>query len=173
MPKAYKLLRVKNGKLYPLYVFPDEETPIGIWLKAKEGNRTKKGKVKSRLGELAFRPGWHLSSLPKATHIGVKEDGEIRYMHPDTVWCECRYHDCVSYQAEADANGWKNGKFSQVRAMLDHIPENGFYHYKTNPAMFGDWIITGEMKLIRVLSDEEVAEICHANGVEPQPRKPA
>ena len=94
-------------------------------------------------------------------------------MHPDTVWCECRFHDCVSYQEEAQANGWKKGKFSAARAMLNHIPENGFYHYKTNPAMFLDWIIAGEMKLVRILSDEEVAEICRNNGVEPQPRKPA
>ena len=172
MPKAYKLLRIKDGKLYPLYVNTNEETTIGVWLKAKAGERTKNGKVKSKLGPLAFRPGWHLSPLPKATHIGVKEDGEIRYMHPDTVWCECRYHDCVSYQGEANANGWKNGKFSTKRAMLTHIPENGFYHYKTNPAMFSDWIIAGEMKLIRILSDDEVAQICRENGEEPQPRLP-
>ena len=56
MPKAYKLLRIRNGKLYPLYVNTEEETPIGVWLKAKPGERTKNGKVKSKLGPLAFRP---------------------------------------------------------------------------------------------------------------------
>ena len=45
MPKAYKLLRIRDEKLYPLYVNTDEETPIGVWLKAKPGERTKNGKV--------------------------------------------------------------------------------------------------------------------------------
>lgn len=94
-------------------------------------------------------------------------------MHPDTVWCECEYHNTICYQTEADNNGWKNGKFDKRRAMLRHIPENGYYHYKTNPKMFMDWIIAGEMKIIRVLSDDDVAEICRAAGVTPLPRAKA
>ena len=62
------------------------------------------------------------------------------------------------------------GKLEQNVKMT--VPENGFYHYKTNPAMFSDWIIAGEMKLIRILSDEEVALICRENGEESQPRMP-
>ena len=36
--------------------------------------------------------------------------------------------------------------------------------------MYGDWIIAGSMKLIRILSDAEVAEILINNGLEPMPR---
>lgn len=64
--KAYKLFRVKkteSGKIFPLFVDADNETPMNIWVNAKCG------KVKSRLGELAFRPGWHLSDIPYVTHI--------------------------------------------------------------------------------------------------------
>ena len=35
--KAYKLFRIKNGKLYPLYVFANEEVPMGVRLDAKAG----------------------------------------------------------------------------------------------------------------------------------------
>ena len=82
---GYKLFRVskKNkGKIYPLFVNADVETPIGVWIEAKYGEMNDKGKVKSRLGGLCFRPGWHLSNLPYASHIGKKGDsGEIEYIN--------------------------------------------------------------------------------------------
>jgi hypothetical protein len=39
MLNGYKMLRQKNGKLYPMYVNTGVETPVGIWLEAKEGER--------------------------------------------------------------------------------------------------------------------------------------
>ena len=53
---------------------------------------------------------------------------------------------------------------------MKEIPVNGYYRYKTNPNMYGDWIITGAIKLIRILSDDEVADILINNGIEPMPR---
>lgn len=91
MSVAYKLLRVKKsfpGQLFPLFVLSDEALPVHVWLTAKEGPRTENGKVRSRLGPLAFRPGFYLSELPLATHIGVVGDGDGLYMHPDTVWAD-------------------------------------------------------------------------------------
>ena len=169
--KAYKLLRIKNGKLYPLFVLSNQETKIGEWLPAEEGQMIH-GKVKSKIGPLRFRPGWHLSEIPLATHIGVKEDGEIRYMHPDHVWCECEYTSVHDYQPEATANGTnKHGVLIPKNAMLKKIPKQGFYRYKTNPNMFGDWIIAGEMKINKILTDDEVQTICDAYGVQAMPRK--
>lgn len=37
--------------------------------------------------------------------------------------------------------------------------------------MTGEWIIAGEMKVIRVLSDQEVKEICDSCGSDYLPRK--
>lgn len=172
MAIAYKLLRMKKGKLYPLYVLANEITPIGVWLPAQAGIFAPDGKhVKSRIGELCYRPGWHLAETPVANHIGVKdEEGNIIAMHPNTYWCECEFSDAIDYQFEADKNGMRNGKFNERDAMLAYIPKNGFYRYKTNPQMTNRWIIAGEMKLIRVLPDEEVAEICRAHGEKPLPR---
>lgn len=73
---AYKLFKVKKkypGQLFPLYVMANEPVPIGVWLPAKEGPRNKDGKVASKLGPLAFRPGWHLSDIPLATATYYKK----------------------------------------------------------------------------------------------------
>ena len=72
--KAYKVFRVKNGKLYPPMVANagGEDTPIGVWLDAEEGefaglSKTGRPQVKS-IGstQLSYRPGWHMSDDPVA-----------------------------------------------------------------------------------------------------------
>lgn len=171
---GYKLFKVKKkhpGQLFPLYVLTDTPIPIGVWIDATEGPKRADGKVISKLGPLAFRPGWHLSDIPLAVHIGIKENGVIKYMHDDEVWCECEFSDTINYQPQADANGTRNGKLIQVKAMLKYIPRNGFYRYKTSPRMLGKWIIAGSIKVKRVLTDEEVATICSLAGYKSLPRK--
>lgn len=163
---GYKLFRVVKGELRPLYVFADHDIPVGEWLDAQEGPM-KDGKVKSRLGLLAYRPGWHISPLPYVEHIYTMHNG-VKCRKENTVWCEVEYHD-FSYQSIADSHGVHGGKFIARDACLRYIPKGGYYRYKTSPAMYGEWVIAGEMKVIRILSEEEVGEICNANGLEPQP----
>lgn len=175
MSIAYKLFRTKKndpGKLFPLYVLADKEVPIGIWLEAEEGERLPDGRVKSKIGPLAFRPGWHMSDIPLAIHIGLKENGVIKYMNPSHVWCECEYSDEVSYREKAYQNGLTDKGFKHWNACLREVPVNGYYRYKTNPNQLGEWIIAGRMKVNRILSDEEVAILCRNAGYEPMPRKP-
>lgn len=169
--KLFKLKKKHPGRLFPLYVLADRPVPMGVWLPAEEGPRLPSGKVKSKLGPLAFRPGWHLSDIPLAIHIGIREGGRIRYMHDDEAWCECEYSDAVDYQPEADRNGMRGGVFHPSEAMLGHIPVGGFYRYKTSPQMLGKWVIAGSMKVLRILPDDEAAGICRAAGHEPLPRK--
>ena len=173
---GYKLFRVsKNypGKLFPLYVNANTNIPIGEWISAEPGERLENGKVKSKLGPLRYRPGFHINDIaPYVSHIGQKVNGKITYMRPDTVWAEVEYQIDVDYCEEAKANGIsKSGKFNYIKADLDYIPEHGFYRYKTSPAMTGEWIIAGEMKVIRVLSDQEVKEICNTAGSDYLPRR--
>lgn len=169
--KAYKLFRIRDGKLYPLYVLATEETVMHEWLPAKAGILTEDGKVKSKLGKLAYRPGWHLADIPYCTHIGKKGPDKRLYQATDTVWCECEFADEIDYMPEAIKAGTnkKTGKVNPARCQLRYIPENGYYRYKTNPNMTGCWIISGAVKVNRILTNEEVAEICRSNGVEPQP----
>lgn len=170
--KLFRTMKTKEG-LYPLYVNADKVTPIGEWIEAECGQMTKNGKVKSKLGELKYRAGWHCTDLPYVTHIGEKDEtGKIAYMRPDVVWAEIEISDNVSYQEEANKNGiGKNGKFNPRNADLRHIPKDGYYRYKTNPNMTGDWIICGAIKVLRVLDYSEVVDICHAHGLEPLPYK--
>ena len=173
MGVAYKMFTVSKkhkGKLFPLYVNADEPTPINGWINAKCGELIN-GKVKSKLGLLAYRPAWHLSDVPIATHMGVKNDkGEIEFMKPNSIWCECEYSDNINYQNEANAKGIINGKFDAKRAYLDYIPIDGFYRYKTNPNMRGDWILAGAIKVKRILTDKEVRDKLITENIKPMER---
>lgn len=151
---GYKLFRMKGGKLYPLYVLANEEIPVGVWLNAKEGPLTPEGKVKGKM-ILAYRPGWHIAgSKPEAPQI-TNQAG--------CVWCEVEYKTDVNYTPEARENGWRNGKWAAVRADLKKIPVGGYYTYKTNAKQKEPWVIAGEMKVIRILSESEVEELCNGD----------
>ena len=168
--KGYKLFRVRNGKLYPPMVANpnNADTPIGIWIDAGEGefagfSKTGRPRVKSvKSGTLSFRPGWHLSEIPLAPQFyrTNKETGKKEFPK-DFVWAECEYVKDIDYQEEAMSYGiTKTGKFQHSLAGLPRIPVNGFYRYRTNPnPNTPEWIITGAVKVIRVLSNEEVSEI--------------
>ena len=158
--RAYKLFRIKNGQLYPLYVLANEPTPIGVWLKAKIGDIASDGKhVKSKIGNLAVRPGWHCSDYPVATHIGEKEDKtDIKpsYRPKNQVWAEVEINTNIHYE------DYKSRK---------DIPKNGYYRFKTNPNMYGNWIITSDIKVNKILTDEEVYAINSITGVHDLPRR--
>lgn len=166
MLTTYKLFRIKHDKLYPLYVFANESIPMNEWLVAKEGQRYPNGKVKSKLGQLAFRPGWHSSDYPVALHIGESRDGsnKPKYRPKDQVWVQCLINDNVNWQQKADAQGK-----SDKSKYLKEIPYNGYYKYRTNPNMYGYWYISGEIKLVKILTDQEVKYI-NKNGVQDLPR---
>lgn len=175
--KAYKLFRVHKdhpGKLFPLFV--DANTPVEMnkWVDAKEGDM-KDGKVKSKIGALAYRPGWHAGDLPMATHIGEKSDPSVTA--PDRrpanhAWAEVEMPDDVDWQAEATKRGTNaQGKVIPVKAHItDQIPKGGHYRYKTNPNMTGNWLIGGSMKVNKVLSDAEVDRINKKAGMADLPR---
>ncbi len=130
-------------------------------------------KVKSKLGPLKYRPGFHITEIPYASHIGIKENNVIKYMKNETVWCEVAFSDTIDYTEGVRQRAYneKTGKVNYRDACLDCVPKNGFYYYKTSPVMFGSWIIADQMKILRVLEDGEVAEICKRNGYETLLRK--
>jgi len=185
--KAYKLFRVgKDNQLYPLFVDAKSPVPIGEWLSAKAGDlNTKTGKVKSSLGDLAYRPGWHAGDLPIATHIGGSYDpstlekvklgkGKKPNVREDNqVWAEVEMGADVPWQEEAmkRAQKTKAGKINPRTAHItDQVPFGGHYRYKTNSNMTGNWIIGGEMRVNRILGDDEVKAINGSNNVADLPR---
>ena len=171
--QMYKQFRIdKNGNLHPLYVLSNETIPVGVWVKAKAGTRTDSGKVISKLGGLAYRPGWHLSEIPYAPHIGIKVDGKIQYMHDDTVWALCEVADEIDYTEYAKSFGIRNGKFTPRNAYMRELPVNGYYWYNTNPNAFGNWMIADRIRVEKVLTDAEVEVICMKQfGIHSQPHR--
>lgn len=188
---AYKVFRVKNGKLYPPMVANagGADTPIGVWLDAEEGefagvSKTGRPQVKSTgSGTLAYRPGWHLGDVPRAPQFDRrnKETGEMEFP-ADFVWAECDYAMDVDYQGEADERGYmrtkvdsegnvittKSDKYQHSLAGLPKLPKDGYYKYRTNPRPDTvPWVITGQMRVNRLLSDAEVNEILKSKGIAP------
>lgn len=186
---AYKVFFVKDGKLYPPMVAnPDgADTPMGVWLNADVGttappSKTGRAQVKAGgkgtqggSGSLAFRPGWHLGDLPRASQFDRvnPETGKKELFPENFVWAEVEYAKDIDYQEEAMSYGYTDkGKFRHAYAGLPRLPENGYYRYRTNPKPDTvPWVITGAMKVNRLLSDAEVNAILEKNGVPPVHRQ--
>lgn len=186
---GYKVFVLKDGKLYPPMVAnPNgEATPVGVWLDADAApiaGQSKTGRpqvaaggkgTQGGSGKLAYRPGWHLGEIPYALQFNRLNPGtgEKELFPANFVWAEVEYANDVDYQEEAMSYGMKpNGKFQHSLAGLPRLPENGAYRYRTNPNPETDpWIITGAMKVNRVLTPSEVDEMVEAAGREPQQRQ--
>ena len=185
---GYKVFYQKDGKLYPPMVANPggEDTPIGVWLDADAApivgtSKTGRPQVKNGgkgtqggSGTLAYRPGWHLGLIPYAIQFNRKdENGEKTLFPKDFVWAEVEYAADKNYQNEAEAEGYTdNGKYRHSYAGLKHLPTDGYYIYRTNPNPDTDpWIITGAMKVNRILSNEEVDDLVRKAGRKPQRRE--
>jgi len=90
--RAYKLMRIKNKKLYPLFITRNEETMKGQWLDA-EYHPTK---------GFAERFGWHCCFTPHAPHLKeVLASGEVR------VWVEVLVDGYETYsRPESQGGSW-------------------------------------------------------------------
>lgn len=186
--KGYKVFYLKDGKLYPPMVANQGgvDTPVGVWLDAEEGTRAGESKTgrpqvkqggkgtQGGSGKLAYRPGWHLGEIPYALQFNRKdESGEKTLFPADFVWAEVEYANDVDYQEEAMSYGYNaNGKFQHSLAGLPKLPTDGSYRYRTNPNPETDpWIITGAMKVNRLLTPSEVDQMVIDAGREPQKRQ--
>ena len=146
---VYKLFDLHKNGLGPLYVNRSDRYPMNEWIEAEMGPLADDKHVKSKLGNLSAKhPGFHCTKIPFTDWIGVKtNEGLVR--RKNNVWVECEV------------------KGNEVEPDWYHIPD-GFYYFRTNSKQKDPWIIARYIKLLRVLSDEEVASVCRAHGIEPQ-----
>lgn len=182
---GYKVFVLKDGKLYPPMVAnPDgAETPVGVWLDADAApiageSKTGRPQVKQGgkgtqggSGRLAYRPGWHLGVVPYAIQFNRKDaEGNKTLFPKNFVFAEVEYAADVDYQEEARQEGINpSGKYQHSLAGLKHLPTDGYYMYRTNPNPETDpWVITGAMKVNRILTRAEQAELVKNAGREPQ-----
>ena len=151
--RTYKLFRIKNGKLFPMFVASNQETHLGEWLTASVGEMVDETHVRSRLGPLSLRPGWHSCEIPFTDWIGKKAPDGTLLQRKNTVWCEC----------EVDGE-----KITVTeRHGLRTIPD-GWYYFRTKPNQPFPWVISERIFIRRILSHNDVKEICAMHGVEAQ-----
>ena len=147
--KTYKLFRMKEGRLYPLFVETGREMKMGIWLEAGIGELVDPMHVKSKLGPLALRPGFHSTEVPFTDWIG-KRQGGVLVQRQGTVWCECEVDGQKEHPPE------RYGKRT--------LPED-WYYFRTKPNQPFPWIISNRIKIMRVLDHAEVEAVCQAHGI--------
>ena len=121
-------------------------------LEAHVGELADDNHVRSRLGPLSRRPGFHSTEVPFTDWIGKKQDGKL-VQRKETVWCECEVRG--NQVLVKDRNG------------LRTIPE-GWYYFCTKAGQPFPWIVSNGIKINRILPREEVEEICREHGVQAQ-----
>ena len=167
------------------------DTPVGVWINADVGGiavdengeaiLNTNGRIKiydlngmkgngdfDQKTTLAFRPGWHLGSIPEAIQF-LLGDGT---MPDDLVYAECEIAADIDYQAAAMSYGVRpSGKFVHADAGLPAVPVDGYYKYKTNPKTdTHPWFISGAIKVNRIIGDAERRAICAKEGITIAPR---
>ncbi len=149
---VYKLFRIKDGKLYPLYVEADREMEMHKWLRAQVGQLVDETHVKAAGcgGSLALRPGFHSTLIPFTDWIGKQmPDGSLA-QRKETVWCECEIRGKEVLVTERYGS----------RTIVD-----GYYKFRTNSRQEDPWFISSELKINRILTLDEVKDICLQHGV--------
>tara|TARA_B100000073_G_scaffold86723_1_gene67481 strand:- start:2308 stop:10632 length:8325 start_codon:yes stop_codon:yes gene_type:complete len=134
----------------------------------------KKGFLKTRnqktVSVVKFRPGIHAARFPEADHI------KDQFTRDDYRWFEVEVADDTSVELEnkarENAELKKDGTINQRTKYLEEIPEGGFYTYTTNANADtnNEWIITGAMKIGRMLEQQEIDQIRKDNGLKPSPK---
>lgn len=117
--------------------------------------------VNSKLGNLSYRPGWHIGSSPLTRHIGAGDktkDNDYDLMHAQNVWAVLEFAGRPLTDADTAGKKTSNG----IKDFRDDDSFKGsYYHFKTNSSADKDedWIIADAIKVVCVLNDEEVKQI--------------
>ena len=141
---GYKLFEMReDGKLFPLFIGKQKETPVNEWVPAEI--------VMDHKG-FAHRPGWHLgATIPSAPWL-MSADGTYKSQRGKKfkrVWCVVEYAAGIDY---TDAVGKLPKK-----CFTDRLPDGGFYKFRESGNRL--WVIADRIKITRVLDEEERMKI--------------
>lgn len=147
--KGYKLFEQDSkGNLYALFIDKKTVMPVGEWLKAE--NHPTKG--------FGLRPGYHIGEgIPSAPWL-MSFDGTYksqRSKYWKRVWAEVWYVADKDYTEEVLR--------LPKKCFVDRTPENGFYKFRETGCN-RIWIIADQMKIERILTEEERMEILKSIG---------
>lgn len=145
--KGYKLFEQReDGKLFPLFIGKNNETPMNEWVPAEI--------IMDHKG-FAHRPGWHIgAAIPSAPWL-MSADGIYKSQRGKRfkrVWCEVEYVADINYTEEV-LNLPK-------KCFTDRLPDNGFYEFRES----GDrlWIIADRIKITKIIDEEERIHILNS-----------
>lgn len=143
---GYKLFEENSdGKLFPLFIGKNKETPMNQWIHA-EFIPTK---------GFASRGGWHIGEMPDAPWLKAADGSyKSRWKTGRRVWC------LIEYNANHDYNSYVENL--PKKCITDGIPEDGFYFFREVGK--GVWSITSDIKVIRKISEEERQQILENLG---------
>jgi hypothetical protein len=173
-----------KGYVFPLYVNTEDISngehsglKLGVWYKSGEGEcwvSDKTGRFYTRgkgyntdgktIDQLAYRPGWHSTSTPWGSQRGanrVVNGAPGTGANYQNTWdCEvwAKIEICVDNDATEKAKAMSPKSIDQCLSKLD---DSEFYNYKTNSNASKDqtWYIADKMRIIKILSDDEVDAI--------------
>ena len=132
-----------KGNLYALFIDKKTVMPVGKWLKAE--NHPTKG--------FGPRPGYHIGEgIPSAPWL-MSFDGTYksqRSKYWKRVWAEVWYVADIDYTEEVLQ--------LPKKCFVDKLPENGFYKFRET-GINRIWIIADQMKIGKLLTEEERMEI--------------
>lgn len=142
--RGYKLFEMReDGKLFPLFIGKNTETPMNEWVMAEI--------VMEHKG-FSHRPGWHLGAqLPSAPWL-MSANGTYKSQRGKRfrrVWCEVEYVADIDYTETVQS--------LPKKCFVDRLPDNGFYNFRES----GDrlWVIADRIKVTRILEENERMEI--------------
>ena len=143
---GYKLFEENSdGKLFPLFIGKNEETPMNQWIHA-EFIPTK---------GFACRGGWHIGEMPDAPWLKAADGSyKSRWKTGRRVW------SLIESNANNDYNSYVENL--PKKCITDGIPEDGFYFFREVGK--GVWSITSDIKVIRKISEEERQQILENLG---------
>ena len=151
---GYKLFEQdQKGNLYALFIDKKNIMPMNTWMLA--GSHPTKG--------FAVRPGFHIGEgIPSAPWL-MSVDGTYksqRSKYWKRVWAEVEYVAEHDYTTEVEL-------FLPKKCFETTTPKNGFYRFR-EAGVNRIWIIADQMKINRILSEEERQTILANIGYDEQ-----
>ena len=169
--KVYKLFATKAshpGKLFATQINKNEDFPMGKWTNAKniprKGSEGSEGATVTKSASFADRPGIHAGTLPYAPQM-LNKQGKVQAHH---VFAEVHLPADKDWQTEADKRKAGGQRWADIK---DEIPVGGHYKFNTGKDRGSQWYVGGSVKPVRVLDDDEVADILKKHGVTPPERE--
>lgn len=148
---GYKLFEQNsNGELFPLFIDKNTPIPMGEWIKA-EFHPTK---------GFAARGGWHIGAdVPDAPWLKAYDGTDTgyykaRWKSGNRVWCLVEYNSNHDYNSEVEKLNKK--------CFEDRVPKDGFYFFREVGK--GTWVITSDIRVIKVLTNQERSDIMESVG---------